>query len=142
MPDEIKQQSYEECAVVQDAGGGESNWFFNDYQCTSTRNRAYFHGFSYNLSMDDSFATLTQLLSGVILPNLHSVQLSQSEQIAANERLEQTIEDLRIHLESQFAHLSAQLTACRAELSATQASLKAYQIQSGTRPPDRTTLIH
>jgi hypothetical protein len=78
----------------------------------------------------------------VILPNLHSVQLSQSEQIAANERLEQTIEDLRIHLESQFAHLSAQLTACRAELSATQAALKAYQIQSGTRPPDRTTLIH
>ena len=51
-------------------------------------------------------------------------------------------EELRIHLESQFAHLSAQLTACRAELAATQAILKATQIQAGTCNPDCTTLIH
>lgn len=92
--------------------------------------------------MNDPFASLTQLLSGVVLPNLRAVQVSQSEQIAANDRLEQSIEELRVHLESHFAHLSAQLTACRAELAATQAALKAYQIQSGTRPPDRTELIH
>jgi hypothetical protein len=92
--------------------------------------------------MNDPFDPLTHLLSEIILPNLKAVQVSQAEQIAANDRLENAIEELRIHIESQFAHLSAQLTACRAELAATQAVLKAAQVQAGTRDPDRTTLIH
>jgi hypothetical protein len=92
--------------------------------------------------MNESFAPLLQLLSDVILPNLKAVQVSQSEQIAANDRLEQAIEELRMHLDSQFAHLSAQLTACRAEVAATQAVLKAAQTQDGARAPDSATLIH
>ena len=92
--------------------------------------------------MNDPFVSLTRLLVDVILPNLKSVQVSQAEQIAANDRLEQAIEDLRAHLELKFAQLSAQLTACRAELAATQAALKAAQIQAGSRAPERTTLIH
>jgi hypothetical protein len=92
--------------------------------------------------MNDPFDSLTHVLSEIILPNLKAVQVSQTEQIAANVRLENAIEELRIHLESQFAHLSAQLTACRAELAATQAVLKATQIQAGTCNPDCTTLIH
>ena len=92
--------------------------------------------------MDDLFVPLTQLLTDVILPNLKTVQLSQAEQIAANDRLENAIEELRLHLESQFAHLSAQLTACRAELAAAQATIKATQIKNGTLAPDRATLIH
>jgi hypothetical protein len=87
-------------------------------------------------------ASLTQLLADVILPNLKAVQASQIEQIAANDRLENDIEELRIHLESHFAHLSAQLTACRAELAATQAALKAAQVQAGLRVPERNLLIH
>ena len=92
--------------------------------------------------MDDPLASLAQLLSDVILPNLKSVQMSQAEQIAANGRLETAIEELRMHLESQFAHLAAQLTACRAELAATQALLKAAQAHGPLRALDRTTLIH
>jgi hypothetical protein len=92
--------------------------------------------------MNDPEVSLTRLLVDVILPNLKSVQVSQAEQIAANDRLENAIEELRLHLESQFAHLSAQLTACRAELAATQAVFKAAQAQSGTLQPDRTTLVH
>jgi hypothetical protein len=92
--------------------------------------------------MNEPFASLAQLLSGVILPNLKSVQASQAEQIAANDRLEIAIEELRLHLESQFAHLSAQLTACRAELAATQAVLKAAQSLDGPRAWDCNTLIH
>lgn len=92
--------------------------------------------------MDDPVAPLSMLLSDVILPNLKSVQVSQAEQIAANDRLEMAIEELRLHLQSQFAHLSAQLTACRAELAATQAVLKAVQTQDGARAWDRNTLIH
>jgi hypothetical protein len=92
--------------------------------------------------MDEPFASLTRLLADVILPNLKSVQVSQSEQIAANDRLEQAIEELRLHLESQFAHLSAQLTACRAELAATQAVLKSVQTHGALRAPDRATLVH
>ncbi len=92
--------------------------------------------------MNATFDPLTQLLADVILPNLQSVQVSQAEQIAANDRLENAIEELRMHLESQFAHLSAQLTACRAELAAAQATFKAAHVQNGTLPPDRTTLIH
>jgi hypothetical protein len=92
--------------------------------------------------MNEPFASLSRLLCEVILPNLKAVQVSQTEQIAANGRLEQAIEELRMHLDSQFAHLSAQLTACRAELAATQAALKAAQTQGGLRAPGRATLIH
>lgn len=83
---------------------------------------------------------LSQLLSDVILPNLKAVQASQQEQIAANDRLEQAIEELRLHLDSQFAHLSAQLTAFRAEEAAMQAALKAMQY--GSYDPERAMLIH
>jgi hypothetical protein len=92
--------------------------------------------------MDDPIVSLSRILIDVILPNLKSVQVSQSEQIAANDRLENAIEELRLHLESQFAHLSAQLTACRAELAAAQAAFNAVYPQSGASGPDRTTLIH
>jgi hypothetical protein len=92
--------------------------------------------------MDETFAPLTRILTDVILPNLKAVQASQAEQIAANDRLENAIEELRLHLASQFAHLSAQLTACRAELAAAQATFKAVQQEKGGAVPDRTTIIH
>jgi hypothetical protein len=92
--------------------------------------------------MSDPLVSLTQILTDIVLPNLKSVQVSQAEQIAANDRLENAIEELRLHLESQFAHLSAQLTACRAELAVAQATFKAVQTQNGTLEPDRTMLIH
>jgi hypothetical protein len=92
--------------------------------------------------MNEPFVSLTQLLADVIVPNLRSVQVSQTEQIAANDRLENAIEELRLHLESQFAHLSAQLTACRAELAAAQATFKAAHAHNGAPGPDRITLIH
>jgi len=92
--------------------------------------------------MDDPLASLSLLLSDVVLPNLKAVQVSQAEQIAANDRLEHAIEDLRTHLESQFALLSAQLTACQAELAATQAALKAAQIAAGLQSPSSKQLIH
>lgn len=92
--------------------------------------------------MTDPNTAISRLLIDVVLPNLKTVQVSQNEQIAANDRLENAIEELRLHLESQFAHLSAQLTACRAELAATQALLKAAQVHQGVVTRDRPTLIH
>jgi endonuclease YncB( thermonuclease family) len=92
--------------------------------------------------MTDPNLAVTRLLIDVVLPNLKTVQVSQSEQIAANDRLENAIEELRLHLESQFASLTAQLTACRAELAATQAMLTASQVRHGLAAPDRPTLIH
>ena len=89
--------------------------------------------------MNEPKDVVAQLLSDVILPNLKAVQASQQEQIAANDRLEQAIEELRLHLDSQFAYLSAQLMAC-AEVAATQAALKA--MQEGSRDPGRAMLIH
>jgi hypothetical protein len=91
--------------------------------------------------MDDPLVSLAKVLTDVILPNLQSVQVSQAEQIAANDRLENAIDELRQHLESQFAHLSAQLTACRAELAAAQAAFQA-RTQTGSFAPDRTNLVH
>jgi hypothetical protein len=90
--------------------------------------------------MNESVDLLTRLLSDVILPNLKTVQASQSEQIAANDRLEQAIDELRLHLDSQFAHLAAQLTACRAEVAAAQEELRA--VQEGHQLPGRNTMIH
>jgi outer membrane murein-binding lipoprotein Lpp len=91
--------------------------------------------------MSEPLDSFVCLLTDVVLPNLKVVQASQMEQIAANDRLENDIEELRLHLESQFAHLSAQLTACRAELAAAQATFKAVHT-NGTLAPDRTTIIH
>ena len=92
--------------------------------------------------MNDPVGTLSRLLSDVLLPNIKNVQISQAEQIAANDRLEQAIEDLRLTLEAQFAKLSAELTACRAELAATQAALYATQGYKGLPANDRANLIH
>jgi hypothetical protein len=92
--------------------------------------------------MSDPLDPLTHLLADVILPNLKAVQASQSEQIAANDQLEQAIEDLQLHMKSQFAHLSAQLTACRAEIAALHAALKAAQSQSGLPTAGRTSLVN
>ncbi|MGA9068672.1 MAG: hypothetical protein WB424_00370 [Terracidiphilus sp.] len=92
--------------------------------------------------MTDPNVAVTRLLIDVVLPNLKTVQVSQTEQIAANDRLENAIEELRLHLESQFAHLNAQLTACRAELAATQAMLSSMQARPSVAAPERPTLIH
>jgi hypothetical protein len=92
--------------------------------------------------MINPIASLTLLLSDAILPELKAVQVSQSAQITANDRLEQAIEDLRAHFESQFALLSAQLTTCRAELAATKAALKATHIMAGWHAPENNLSIH
>lgn len=93
--------------------------------------------------MDKTPDPVTQLLTDVILPNLKATQKSQAAQIASNERLESVIEELRLHLEAQFAHLTAQLMACRAELAATQAILKASSVQEDdTLSPYRATRLN
>jgi len=92
--------------------------------------------------MDDPSVALCHLLSDVILPNLKAVQVSQSEQIAANDRLEEAIAELQVHIKSQFAAISAQLTACRAELAALQAALSATQSKGSQVESDRSTLVH
>jgi hypothetical protein len=92
--------------------------------------------------MNETLDSLGRLLSDVILPNLKAVQVSQAEQIAANDRLENLIEELRMHLDAQFAHLSAQLTGCQAGLAAMEALLKATQDCGEMRVPDKTGLVH
>jgi septal ring factor EnvC (AmiA/AmiB activator) len=102
------------------------------YQCANRR----------NFLMNDPVVSLTCLLNEILIPNLKTVQASQTEQIAASHRLQKAIEELRAHLESQFAHLTAQLTACRAELAATQAILKATQEQGKSFPQDHNLLVN
>jgi ABC-type transporter Mla subunit MlaD len=92
--------------------------------------------------MDDLLSPITRLLSDVILPNLKAVQSSQAEQMEANDRLGHAIEELRLHLTSQFNQLSAQLTACRAELAATQAILKSTRSTKGAFGSNTDTLVH
>jgi hypothetical protein len=92
--------------------------------------------------MNEAIDSLSRMLSDVILPNLKSVQASQGEQIVANDRLELAVDELRLHMNSQFAHLAALLIACRAEVAATQAVLRAVQMQGGSRPAGSDTLIH
>ncbi len=90
--------------------------------------------------MDDCYGSLTSLLSDVILPALRAVQGHQAAQIAANDRVERAIEDLRAHIDAQFALLASQLGTCRIELLATQAALKAAQANLVGTPVK--TLIH
>jgi hypothetical protein len=92
--------------------------------------------------MSDVFTHLAKLLTDVILPNLKAVQANQSEQLAANSRLEREIAEMRLHLDAQFATLSAQLTACRAELAATQALLQATQARGAGMGSGRPPMVH
>lgn len=92
--------------------------------------------------MDDQFGTFTHLLSDVILPNLKAMQTSQFEQIDANDRLEQAIEELQLNMRSHFALLNAQLTACRAEIAALHAALQAAQARKNSAGRGRITLVH
>ena len=92
--------------------------------------------------MDDPDAALVNLLTDVVLPNLRSVQASQSEQIAANDRLELAIDELHVHMRSQFALLNAQLTACRAEIAALHAALEAARAKQDPTDQKQTGLIH
>jgi chromosome segregation ATPase len=92
--------------------------------------------------MDDPTDSLADLLLTSILPNLRAVQASQAEQIAANNRLEQAIEQLRAHLDSEFANLSAQLIAARAETAALHAALQVLQARSHSTSSERSKHIH
>jgi hypothetical protein len=92
--------------------------------------------------MDDPVDSLTELLLTSILPNLRAVQVSQSEQIAANDRLEQAIEQLRAHLNSEFNKLSTQIIACRAEMAALQAALHTLQGRTHSPSTEQSKHIH
>jgi hypothetical protein len=95
--------------------------------------------------MNRPIASLARLIGEAILPSLKAVQTSQAEQIAANNRLENSLDQLRMHIlyiESQFAHISTQLTACRADLAATQAVFNAAKEPDNTFPPDAATLMN
>ena len=92
--------------------------------------------------MNEMLTSLSYLLSDVVLPNLQAVQSSQNEQIAANDRLEQSIENLRSQLESQFAQLMTQITACRAEVAACRAALEAMSMMQTSGYRDSNRLIH
>ncbi len=92
--------------------------------------------------MEEPFDSIARVLSDVILPNLKSVQASQNEQIAANERLELEIDELRLHLNSLFDSLLAQLMACRAEIAATQAILKTVGAQDASCTAEGGGFIH
>jgi len=86
--------------------------------------------------------SLTDLLLTSILPNLKAIQVSQSEQIAANDRLEQSIEQLRGHLNSEFNELAAQLIAARAEIAALHAALQTLQARNHGTVSAETSLVH
>jgi Skp family chaperone for outer membrane proteins len=92
--------------------------------------------------MDDQMDSLTELLLTSILPNLKAVQVSQAEQIAANDRLEQAIEQLRAHLDSEFNKLSTQLIAARAEMAALHAALQVLQSRTQSPSSEQSKRIH
>ena len=92
--------------------------------------------------MDDPTDSLADLLLTSILPNLRAVQASQAEQIAANNRLEQAIEQLRAHLDSEFNKLSAQLIAARAEMAALHAALQVLQSRTQSPSSEQSKRIH
>lgn len=92
--------------------------------------------------MDNPIDSLTDLLLNSILPNLNAVKISQAEQIAANDRLEQSIDQLRIHLNSEFAKLSAQLVTARAEMAVLQATLQTLQDRTQSRSSEESKRIH
>jgi len=92
--------------------------------------------------MNDPLDSILPLLTDVVLPNIKAVQTNQVEQIAANERLELAIDDLRTYMASKFMELAAQLTAVRAELAAAHAALKMAKAQAGMDAPGTKVLIH
>jgi hypothetical protein len=59
------------------------------------------------------------LLTDVIVPQLQSIQSSQTEQRLETDRLNRNIEEFRLEMQMRFAALHAEITACRQELEDT-----------------------
>lgn len=57
-----------------------------------------------------------KLLTGVILPHLKGIQISQTEQRLETERLNRNFEEFRLDMQTRFADLRAELAACRKDL--------------------------
>lgn len=112
------------------------------YQRPLPRNPAPNSTPPYNLLMNDAIDSLNDLLLNSILPNLKAVKISQAEQIAANDRLEQSIDQLRTHLNSEFAKLSAQLIACRSEMAVLHATLQTLQSRTKISSSEESKRIH
>jgi len=92
--------------------------------------------------MEELTGKLTTILSNVILPNLKAVQVSQNEQIAANDRLEESIVELQMQFKTELAFIAAQLTAARSEIAALHLALKTVQAQSKGLTHDMATIVH
>ena len=85
----------------------------------------------------------TDLLLNSILPNLKAVQVSQSEQIAANDRLEHSIEHLRAHLDAEFNKLSTRLIAAAQKSPPSMPRSKPSRPAATARPPPKQSkLVH
>lgn len=59
---------------------------------------------------------IQNMLTGVIVPHLKGIQVSQTEQRLEMERLNRSFEEFRIEMQMRFAELRTELAACRQEL--------------------------
>lgn len=70
----------------------------------------------YNRGMLELLSQIQKVLTGVIVPHLKGIQVSQTEQRLESERLNRNFEEFRIDMQTRFAELRAEIAACRREL--------------------------
>ena len=64
------------------------------------------------------------LLTDVIVPQLQSIQSSQTEQRLETDRLNRNIEEFRLEMQMRFAAMHAEIAACRQELEDTLVTVR------------------
>ncbi|MFC5865242.1 hypothetical protein ACFPT7_23255 [Acidicapsa dinghuensis] len=101
-------------------------------------------GQPYNRKMQDLLSQIQKVLTGVILPHLKGIQVSQTEQRLETERLNRNFEEFRVEMQTRFAELRSELVACRQELEDAMVTIREID---GTEFPDhepshKKRLIH
>ncbi len=85
---------------------------------------------------------LSDLLSDIVLPNLHEIQDSQAEQRVKTDTLNRAIEDFRTEMQVRFAELRAELAACRAELAEALSKVAELSEREAKAAGPKSTLVH
>jgi hypothetical protein len=74
--------------------------------------------------MPEILSQIHKVLTGVIVPHLKGIQVSQTEQRLEAERLNRNFEEFRIEMQTSFAELRTELAARRQELEDAMVTLR------------------
>jgi hypothetical protein len=84
--------------------------------------------------MPDPISQLHALLLEKVLPHLHAIEASQTQQRIYTEQLHQNLHEFRSEMQLRFAELRAEIAYCRQEVEDVMVSLRDTDSQADAEP--------